>query len=131
MKKVMTIFLTIMATFMVLGVVVVFFGNYNQYHDISDLDLKTLNILKGIGISFLYLVEIVFGLLSFSLLFLIPMIAYRVFRDNENDWEFVKYYARLILIVLLVISIFSIAGVQLRGLKKFHDKPTEVRIVEP
>ena len=83
----MTIFLTIMATFMVLGVVVVFFGNYNHYHDISDLDLKTLNILKGIGISFLYLVEIVFGLLSFSLLFLIPMIAYRVFRDNENDWE--------------------------------------------
>jgi ABC-type phosphate transport system permease subunit len=131
MKKVIAIFMTIISTLFVLLFFVIFFSNYDNDYEISDLNRSTLNILAGIGISFLYLVNIVFGFLSFCLLFLIPMIIYRFYRDNENDIEFVKYWGSVILIVLIVISIFSIAGVQLRGLKKFDDKPTEVRIVEP
>jgi len=131
MKKAIAIFMTIVSTLFVLLFFVIFYSNYDNDYEISDLNRPTLNILAGIGISFLYLVNIVFGLLSFCLLFLIPMIIYRFYRDNENDIEFVKYWGSVILIVLIVISIFSIAGVHLRGLKKFDDKPTEVRIVEP
>ena len=129
MKKAIAIFMTIVSTLFVLLFFVIFYSNYDNDYEISDLNRPTLNILAGIGISFLYLVNIVFGVLSFCLLFLIPMIIYRFYRDNENDIEFVKYWGSVILIVL--ISIFSIAGVHLRGLKKFDDKPTEVRIVEP
>jgi hypothetical protein len=131
MKKAIAIFMTIVSTLFVLLFFVIFYSNYDNDYEISDLNRPTLNILAGIGISFLYLVNIVFGVLSFCLLFLIPMIIYRFYRDNENDIEFVKYWGSVILIVLIVISIFSIAGVHLRGLKKFDDKPTEVRIVEP
>lgn len=129
MKKVFRVIGTItLSVFMLFFSVILVFRNN---HNISDFGVETMNILNGIGIFFLGLVKVVFVILSIALTFLIPMFIYRIFRENENDFEFVKEWGSVILVVLFGISILSIAGVELRGLKEFDDKPTEVRIVEP
>lgn len=92
----------------------------------SDLFEK----LQGVGFLFLGIVKISMFLFVFLMIVLVPMIIYRVFRATDSDFEFIKEWGKYILIFLSGISLFSIAGVQLRSLK-IDNEPTEVRVVDP
>jgi len=132
MKKGINIFLTVMLSIIVLFLLIeTIFGKKNMGDlNVSLFGSDSIEKLQGIGILFLGIVKFSMFLFVFLMMVLIPMISYRVFRSTDSDFEFVKEWGKLILIVLGGISIFAIAGVQLRGLKEFDDKPTEVRIVE-
>ena len=97
-------------------------------------DLKIHNIidlLQGVGVLFLGIVTISMSIFVCMMIVLVPVIFYRLFRSNDSDFEFIKEWGKLILIFLAGISLFSIAGVQLRNLKQFTDEPTKVRVVDP
>lgn len=114
--------------FISLGIWIEVFDNdtHNYY-----MDGNTISILQGIGKLLLHLVRFVFSFFSLLLIFLIPMMIYRFYRESENDFEFNKKWGRFILIVLAGISIVSIAGVQLRNLEQFPYDAKEVRVVPP
>lgn len=114
--------------FISLGIWIEVFDNdtHNYY-----MDGNTISILQGIGKLLLHLVRFVFSFFSLLLIFLIPMMIYRFYRESENDFEFNKKWGRFILIVLAGISIVSIAGVQLRNLEQFPYDAKEVRVVLP
>jgi hypothetical protein len=117
MKKGIRIFVSIIGfMFISLGIWIEVFDNdtHNYY-----MDGNTISILQGIGKLLLHLVRFVFSFFSLLLIFLIPMMIYRFYRESENDFEFNKKWGRFILIVLAGISIVSIAGVQLRKLEQF------------
>lgn len=92
----------------------------------SDLIEK----LQGVGFLFLGIVKISMFLFVFLMIVLVPMILYRAFRSTDSDFEFIKDWGKYILIFLSGISLFSIAGVQLRSLK-VDNEPTNVRVVQP
>jgi hypothetical protein len=125
MKKGINIFFTVLSSIMVLFYLIATIFDVNDSLFGSDLFEK----LQGVGFLFLGIVKISMFLFVFLMIVLVPMIIYRVFRATDSDFEFIKEWGKYILIFLSGISLFSIAGVQLRSLK-IDNEPAEVRVVE-
>jgi hypothetical protein len=133
MKKGINIFFTVMGSIMILFfLIATFFGEKNTNDSINDSEFGSdlFEKLQGIGILFLGIVKISMFFFVFLMMVLIPMILYRTFRSTDSDFEFIKEWGKYILIFLSGISLFSIAGVQLRSLK-IDNEPTNVRVVPP
>lgn len=122
MKNLKNILLTILFSIIMLGL----------FFTISDgkSDPNNIEALKGFGNLFLFIVTGFIGLLMFSALLVIPRIIYLRLKKEIKISELIIEYTNTILIIVGSISLLSIAGVQLRSLKK-TDTPAEVRIVEP
>jgi hypothetical protein len=119
MKKVKNIFITVLFS------TILFFFIFGALGD-HDMNIW---FLQGIGNLFLFIVSFLTSVLLFGSLIFIPWIVYL---KLKKDKESLKDFNELIIpfaIVIGAIALLSIAGVQLRGLKEFDYKPTEVRIV--
>jgi hypothetical protein len=126
MKKAIRIFVSIIGFLLIsLGIWIEVFSNYptNYY-----MDNNTISILQGIGKLLLQLVRFVFSISSLILIFLIPIMIYKFFREEDIDFAFYKKWGGFIFMVLAGISILSIAGVQLRNLERFPNDAKEVII---
>jgi uncharacterized protein YneR len=118
MKKGINIFFTVMGSIM----------NTNDSINDSLFGSDLFEKLQGVGILFLGIVKISMFFFVFLMMVLIPMILYRAFRSTDSDFEFIKEWGKYILIFLSGISLFSIAGVQLRNLEQFPKYANEVTI---
>jgi hypothetical protein len=126
MKKGLRIFVSIIGFLIIsLGIWIKVFDNdtHNYY-----MDGNTISILQGIGKLLLQLVRFVFSIYSLMLIFLIPIMLYKYFGEEDIDFAFYKKWGGFILMVLTGISFVSIAGVQLRNLEEFPNDAKEVII---
>jgi hypothetical protein len=129
MKKAINIFFTVIGSLAVLLFLIESIFGETKMNDLKIHNI--IDILQGVGVLFLGIVTISMSIFVFMMIVLVPVIFYRLFRSNDSDFEFIKEWVKYILIFLAGISLFSIAGVQLRNLKQFTDEPTIVRVVDP
>ena len=130
MKKGINIFATIAGSLSILVLsMTVIFGK----KDLDALNMKifgsnSIELLQGIGVLLLGIVIITMTLFVISMIVISPMILFKLFRSTDSDFEFIKEWGKYILIFLSGISLFSIAGVQLRNLEQFPKYANEVTI---
>lgn len=112
MKKLKNIFLTI-----VFSSIIIFFLFDLLIGNFDPLDDKP-NVLYGVGNLFLLMVYVVTSISMFALLFFIPWLIYLRLKKDISISDKIVEYKNTLIIIVGSITLLSIAGVQLRSLKK-------------
>ncbi len=110
MKKFKNIVITILASFFILGLVIL-----AQFTEII-YDKEFLLALKGFGRILLLIVYAIWGFILFALFFFIPYSIYKGLRKTEEDIKDLKYIGIMFGIIIAGLCLLSIAGSSLVGL---------------